>query len=203
MLKTINKTLNFLNRKEKIHGLVILLLISCMALLETLSVFSIMPFLAVLGNSEILEANPALNYILVKANYFGIYSVDNFLIFLGIISFIILVFSAVFRSFSQYLVNIFIETRRHTISLNLFAAYLRQPYEFFVNHHSGELSKSILAEVDQLIGLVFRPFFNMVANFLVFLVMLSLLVVVEPFVALLAVVVLGGLYSCVFLLIKS
>ena len=87
--------------------------------------------------------------------------------------------------------------------MNLFASYLRQPYEFFINHHSGELSKSILAEVDQLIGIVIRPFFNMVANALVFLVMLTLLVVVEPIVALFAVVVLGGLYSCVFLIIKS
>ena len=43
----------------------------------------------------------------------------------------------------------------------------------------------------------------MVANALVFLVMLTLLVVVEPIVALFAVVVLGGLYSCVFLIIKS
>jgi ATP-binding cassette, subfamily B, bacterial PglK len=203
MINTLNKTLNFLNKKEKIHGLVILLLISCMALLETLSVFSIMPFLAVLGNSEMLESNPILNYIFVRASFFGIHNTENFLILLGIMSFVILISSAVFRSFSQYFVNIFIETRRHTISLNLFAAYLRQPYEFFVNHHSGELSKSILAEVDQLIGIVIRPFFNMVANALVFLVMLTLLVILEPIVALLAVAALGGLYTCVFLLIKS
>ena len=82
MINTLNKTLSFLNRKEKIHGLVILLLISCMALLETLSVFSIMPFLAVLGNSDILESNPVLNYIFLKASLLGIQSTENSLFFL-------------------------------------------------------------------------------------------------------------------------
>lgn len=202
-MTTLTKTIALLTSRERKHGLLVLLLVMGMALLETVGVASVMPFLAVLGNPEMLDTNPILSKLFTFSKSIGIRTPDDFLITLGFGAFLLIVVSALYRIITHYIMNRYIEMRRHSIGSRLLENYLRQPYAFFLDRHSGEMSKAILSEVDQLIGNVFRPAFSMFASSIVLFAITALLLIVNFWLALLAVSILGGLYALVFLTLKN
>jgi ABC-type multidrug transport system fused ATPase/permease subunit len=197
------KALSMLTKKEKKNGIYILMLCIGMALAEAIGVASIMPFLAVLGSPEMINSNPILNLLYTYTAKIGIESPDDFLFILGIFSFIVILVSAAFRTYTQYRTNLYIELLRHNIGMRLLESYLRHPYSFFINTNSDELTKIVLSEVGGLITYVFRPFVNMASYGFVLVAILGLLVIIDPFLAILLGSLLGGLYAIVFVIIKK
>ena len=202
-MTTLKKAIALLTPHERKRGLLVLVLVMGMALLETAGVASVMPFLAVLGNPEMLHTNPILSTLYIYAQSIGISTPDDFLIALGLGAFALIIVSAVYRIITHYVMNRYIEMRRHSIGTRLLENYLRQPYAFFLNRHSSDMSKTILSEVDQLIGNVFRPAYSMFASSLVLIAITALLLMVNLWLTLLAVSILGGLYALVFLSLKQ
>jgi ATP-binding cassette, subfamily B, bacterial PglK len=150
-----------------------------------------------------IKTNPILSHIFVYAQGFGIRTADGFLIILGLSSFGLIILSALYRTLTHHAMNRYIEMLRHSIGSRLLETYLRQPYAFFLDRHSGELSKTILSEVDQVVGGVYRPLFSMVAYSLTLIAITGLLLLVNPWLALLAAGLLSGLYALVFSLLKQ
>lgn len=165
-----------------------------MALFEVIGVSSIVPFLSVLANPEMVRNNATLAFVY---NYLGFSSTYDFLLFLGIVAFCLLLTAAVIRSLGQYVLMTFTQMRRHSIGARLFETYLRHPYEYHLNQHSSDLSRGVLSEVDQVIGTVFQPAANMMANSFTLIAIVALLVLIDPWVALFA----GGLLMVVYMLI--
>jgi len=202
-VNTLIKSVALLTPHERKRGLLVLVLVMGMALLETAGVASVMPFLAILGNPEMLHTNFILRTLYTHAQSLGIGTPDDFLIVLGLGAFALIIVSAVYRTITHYAMNRFIEMRRHSIGRRLLEIYLRQPYSFFLDRHSGDMSKAILSEVDQLIQNVIRPAYNMVAYSLVLVTITALLLTVNPLLALLAAGLIGGLYALVLLAFKK
>lgn len=202
-MKTLKKVIALLTSRERKRGVLVLLLVMGMALFESVGVASVMPFLAVLGDPELIHSNAILNLFYMRAHSFGITTSEDFLIILGVGAFVLLMVSSVYRAFTHYVMNHYIEMRRHSIGVRLLETYLRQPYAFFLGRHSSDMSKTILSEVDQLIGNVIRPAYNMVAYSFVLIAITVLLFVADPYLALLAASLLGGLYLAVFLGLKN
>lgn len=192
----LGKVLFLLSRREKRRGATVLGMVMVMALLETAGVASVMPFLSVLTNPDIIETNPYLGRVYAMLD---VGSVDAFLGVLGISIFCLLIFSALFRTLTHFAMNRFIEMRRHSVSARLLETYLRQPYAFFLDRHSGDMAKNILSEVDQLVARVFRPGMMMVAYSVVMVSLVTLLVVVNPRLAAVVAVVIGALYGLIYI----
>ena len=107
-MKTLKKTLSLLTPNEIRRGIIVLLLVVGMALLETVGVASVMPFLAVLGNPEMINTNPILIWLFSITKGFGIKSADSFLILLGLGAFLLIVVSASYRIVTHYIMNRYI-----------------------------------------------------------------------------------------------
>ena len=198
-MPTIRKILFLLTSRERRRGALVLGMVIVMALLETAGVASVMPFLSVLGNPEVVHTNQVLSTVYQGL---GFESVDTFLMALGAAAFVVIVFSAVFRPLTHYAVNRFIEMRRHSIGERMLETYLRQPYSFFLDRHCGDLAKNILSEVDQLIGNVFQPGMLMIAYSVVILSIVGLLLSISPLMTMGVAVVIGGMYALIYLLVR-
>ena len=120
-LLLIKKSLSFLNKAEKLTGIKVLFLVVGMAIFEIIGIASIMPFLTILGDQGMIYENEYLALMYDFSKTIGVISTNDFLIFLGIGSFSLIIISAVYRTITQYYMNKFIEMRRHEIGLNLFA----------------------------------------------------------------------------------
>lgn len=197
---TVRDVLGLLSPGERRRGGLVLATMVVMAFIETLSVASVIPFLAVLGNPALVRTNEHLAWLMAVG---GFDSADDFLFALGVAGFLVVVGASLFRAFAQYIMFRFVNMRRHTIGARLLQAYLRQPYEFFLRRNPAELSKLVLSEVDQLIQNVYRPGMQMLAYGMAALVLAGFLVVLDP---LLAGIVAGGLaltYGAVYLAVRS
>lgn len=196
MRETITRFLSLLTPRERRRGLVVLAMMLLLALLETAGVASIMPFLAVLGNPEMVEANPALAWAYERG---GFETVDSFLMALGIGAFLLIVISALFRIVTLYAINRFTHMRRYSIGVRLLDIYIRQPYPFFLDKNSADLSKNILSEVDSLTMQVIRPGMNVISYGLVALILIGFLILLDPLVALVVTVGMVGAYGAIYL----
>ena len=196
-MKTLKRAILLLTPIEQRKAMVVLLLVMGMAILETIGVASIMP-LAVMGNPDMLNTNNLfLNKLYNASRNFGVNSPDEFLIALGLTAFVIIVFSSIYRSVTQYIMNRFIEMRRHSIGAsarNIFKTTLL----FFLDRNSNDMTKNVISEVDQLIGNVFRPALYMVSYIIVMITLATLLLIINPWIAMLAAGLMGLLYSVVF-----
>ena len=163
-MKTFKKIIELLTAQEKHRIILLLLLFVGLAFFEFAGLASIIPFLALLGNPEVINSNSLLSSLWIIAQNYNIDTTDKFLVALGLASFLLVMFAAVYRGVAQYYINYSIEIIRHGISKRVLEIYLHQPYEFFLNRHSGELTKTILSEVDNVIERVVRPTILMISN---------------------------------------
>ena len=119
-----------------------------------IGVASILPFMAVLTNPSIVETNFFLNSMFEFSKIIGIENNQQFLFALGILVFITLLLSLLFKAVTTYFQVRFVMMREFSIGKRLVEGYLRQPYSWFLNRHSADLGKNILSEVGQVISLV-------------------------------------------------
>lgn len=200
MLTNLKKLWSILTAEEQRKSLVMLVLITLMAFMETVGVVSIMPFLAVLARTEVIFENPYLHW---AYQYFGFHQPKDFMQALGLFSIAMVVGSSIFKTITQHLVNRFVFFLRHYISARLLERYLHQPYEFFLKYNSSILSKNVLSEVDQLQGGLIHPVVQMLAQGAVVLAVLTLLFVYNPINALAIIAVVGTLYGAIYLLVRK
>jgi len=183
-------------------GLLIIMMI-IVALLDMIGVVSILPFVSILTNPSLIDTNLILNTMFKTSNIFGIETDQQFFIALGILVFVFLMIALIFKSISTYLQLRFTHMFAYSLSKRLFEGYLNQPYSWFLSRHSADLGKTILSEVNQVISLGVKPLIELISNSMVVIALVTLLLVVDPKLALIVGLVLGGFYIVVFYFAKS
>lgn len=197
------KLASLFSKDERRSFFYLLVMVIGLAAFEALGVASVIPFLSVLGDPTLIESNRILRKIFEKTKDFGITNKSDFLIFLGCVSFFSIVFSAIYKSIVQYFLAKNVETFRHLLSIRQLTHILEQPYELMFANHSATIVKTVLSETDQLIALIIYPIINMVTSIFVFIGLATVLLLVNPWLALLAICVLGGLYILVYHIFKN
>lgn len=200
MLKIVTDTLQCLTQSERRTGLVVLALMIFMAFFEVIGVASIMPFLGVLANPQLIDTQPLLARIYTLS---GVESREDFLVLLGIAAFLLQIFTAAVRSFSLYAQNRFTQNCRHTLACRLLEGYLRQPYEFFLNRHTGDMGKNILSEVDTFVDRSLVPISYAVSSSLVLVAMAGLLIYVDPKATLLVAASISAIYFALYRIVSG
>ena len=202
MLK-LKKIFDIFSLQEKKQAFYLFLLILIMAFFDVLGVASIMPFISVLANPKLIETNNILAYLYFKSNFFGVNTINQFLFFLGIAVFILLLTSLSVRAITYYAQIRFALMREFTISKKLTESYLRQPYTWFLKKHSADLSKNVLSEVSQVIDKTIVPIINLLVNSIVALALFILLIIIDLKLALSITLIFGLSYACIFLFTKK
>lgn len=189
-----------LDAREKRYAFVTLGVVIVGALSSALMVGSIMPFLSVLAEPSRIETQPMLAWAYER---FGFQSAYEFLAALGLASFVVIVLASAVQIAKTYAVFRFSMMRMHTISYRLMHKYLHQPYEFFLNRHSGELGTRILAESRELVLQFLRPAAELVAAVATVLAIVALLLWIDPVVSSIVFLVLGALYGGIYTLTRQ
>ena len=202
-MDALKKIFDILDPAEQKKAFFLLFLILVMAFLDMLGVASILPFIAVLANPQLVETNIFLNYIYQASSTIGVNSVKQFLFVLGFSVFLFLMFSLTFRGFTHYVQVRFALLQEYNISKRLVEGYLHQPYKWFLNQHSADLGKGILSEVNLIIYQSILPMINLVSQIALSLAILVLLVITDPTLALSVGFFLSLSYGAVFYSVKK
>ena len=199
MIKTLLKTLRILSPTERLRGAMLIGLMATLAAIEVAGVASIAPFLALMGNPTIFETNPYLNQIY---HFFGYTSSQRFLVALAGFSLGVLIFVAALRTLVYFAIYRYGNMRRHAIGMRLMKRYLDQPYAFFIQRNSSDLSKTILSEVDALIDNAIHPILLLFSYSFVLIALVIFLLVIDPVLTIIVSTVIGSVYAVVFGLLR-
>ncbi len=198
---TIYKKIWFvLTTHEKKRALLLFFLMITMAIFEVLGVGSVMPFLSVLGNQDSIQTN---EYLFKVYSFFSFNSNKSFLIFLGVSALVILLLSAVIRTLTYHALFRFSNMRRHSIGQKLLKKYLQQPYKFFLNRNSSDVTKTILSETDILIEQVIVPAVRLVTYSVVTIFLVLFLFIIDPLLALILASIFGCFYIFMYLTVRQ
>ena len=178
-------------------------MITMMALLDMLGVASILPFVAVLTNPSLIETNFILNKMYQILNSLGMQTNQEFLFVLGLLVFVLLIFSLSFKALTTYVQVRFVAMREHSIGKKLIEGYLGQPYTWFLSRNSAEIGKTILSEVGQIVGSGIGPLFEILSKGMMSILIIILLILVDPKLALIVGLSIGSAYLLTFYLVSN
>ena len=202
-MQNFKKLLYLLTSYELRRAMLLLGMILFMAFLDMLGVASIMPFIAVLTNPNLVETNEILNNAYEFSSIFGVETNQQFLFVLGIFVFILLIISLAFKALTNYAQVRFARMREYSVGKRLLEGYLHQPYSWFLNRHSAELSKTILSDVSLVISKGFAPLMILITQSAVTIALFILLIIVDLKLTLIIITTFSLAYGLIYKLNKN
>lgn len=200
MIKIIKKIFDLLTPRERFVLYMILLASIVTATVDVAGILSIMPFIGVVANPELVQTNPWLNRVYT---FLGFQSTNRFLFFLGVIVLLFLIINNLFKMLFSWVQLRYGNMRQYSLSKRLLERYLSQPYIFFLNRNTSELSRNILSVVGSVISGVLQPCMSLIEKTVGSLFILIMLVIINPGLAITTSVVLGTIYAFIYLCIRK
>jgi ATP-binding cassette, subfamily B, bacterial PglK len=199
-LKTeFGKVWQLLNKKERRQLSMVSGLHTFSGLVDMLGVISIMPFLSVASNSEILQSNTYLQEI---KNWVNV-SDKQFLILLGVLSLMTLLLNQIVRLGSGW----YSQFVSHRIWWNLhnrmFRYYLNQSYMYHLEHSGNALLEKLQVRINAVVAGVIQPYFLILSSLFSTLFTISLLFWIEPLMTVTLLGIITLFYLLIFQKLKS
>ena len=166
-----------------------------MAVLEVVNVSAIAPFLSLASDPAMVEQNVVLSFLYET---FGFSSVNRFLVAAGIGVFALMLLSNAWSALTIWAQLRLVWSWNHQLSVRLLRRYLYQPYSYFLSRNTAELSKNLLSEVHRVTGSMISPVILALGRTVVVIGIVAVLIVMNPVLALLVTVVVGGSYAAVY-----
>ncbi len=171
MIKTINKVFQILKLKKSLKFYLILFLATFIGLFEVAGVVSIMPFISLVSNPDIIYTN---KYFFSLFKFLNISEI-NFIIFFGFIVFGLMIINTSLNILFSYVLFKFVYGRFKFISNDLFKKYINQNYEKILEKNTYYISKVLNIELITLIDGPFVSLMNLISrSIIIFLISLTL-----------------------------
>ena len=184
-----------LTYKEARKFMVLLVAIVLMGIFELVGIASIMPFMQLVSQPEAIENNPLLGEVYA---FFEFDSEKQFLIALSFAVLALLTIANLLTVFTLWLQHKFAWDSAHSLATRLLEKYLHQPYSFFLKQNSSELSKQILSDTTELARGFLLSIAVLVARAVVAVAIFSLLLLVNPWLAITMFAVFGSIYAVMY-----
>lgn len=195
----IRKLLSILDRRERWKLALLLVLATFSGLAQVVGVGSIMPFVSVLTNPDIIQENALLRS---AHDVVGSPGTNAFLTMLGAGVLAAFVLSNGLIAFTQWYTFRFARWNQYRLSRRLLEAHLRKPYIYHLQHNSADAGKNILVEAHTFTHQLMIPALQAVAFGVSALFITVFLVWLSPLAAAIVVGVVGGAYGFVYLAIR-
>jgi len=202
-MQILKKLLFLLSLHERKNAIFLMGMVLVLAMLEMIGVVSILPFMAVLMNPDLIDTNIVLNTAFKTSNVLGVETKKNFLFLLGVFVFLIFIITLTFKFLTFYVQLRFTSSLNYKIAKRFMEGYLHQPYSWFLNRHSADLGKNILSEVSVVISQGMTPMINLIKQSVVATALIIMLVFVDPILTLVVGLTFSLAYSFIYVFIKK
>jgi len=165
-----------LNFREKIKGMILLLMVLLGTFLEVLGIGSLLPLVTLLSRPESIQETSYLREL-----YESIHpsSINEFVILCLVAVLAIYILKNAFLFFTAYIQGRFLYSHYFRLSSRLFRVYLLNPYSFHLKRNSSELLRNLQA-IGKVIEGVFYPLIVLITEATVIIGLLVFLVWVDP-----------------------
>jgi len=195
-MTVINKIRFILSPKERKGFARLTLTVLGMGLLEVIGVASILPFMQLVADTDMIMRNDTMRAI---TEFFGFTRSRQVIIAAGIGVISLVILSNLFTVFATWLQHRTAWTLIHQLSQRLLAGYLHRPYKFFLETPSSETTAYILSEVNSFAQGVVVPLVEIIGRLAVAFILFGLLLWVDTKIAIIMFGALGAAYGIIYL----
>jgi len=179
-LNFITKLSELFDKKEKRQFFFIMLAVLIMSLFQALGVASILPFISLVMDHEIIFRSEKLKWLF---NFFHFQNTQSFIIALGFLMVAVIIIGNLVSAWAIYLKSRFVWRKSHDLSTSLLKKYLSLPYSFFLTSNTADLGKNILVEVQMLTRGFLIPIFEIIIDLVLASLIVLVLLIMKPLVA--------------------
>jgi ATP-binding cassette, subfamily B, bacterial PglK len=196
LISTYRKLFTLLDPTERRRFWLLAGIMLLVATAEIVGMSAVLVLLNVLADPAAIEKSRKLSWLY---STFGFTTPFGFQVALAALALCVVMIGLAIKAGGTYATIRYSTMRGSSISSRLLAAYLSQPYPWFLERNSAELEKNVLNEVDGLVSRVILPCLRLMANGLLVLAILGFLMLVDPMVTLFSGGVLGLGYGLIYL----
>lgn len=185
----------FLDKRQRRWVLGLLSLGILSSVLEVLGVGSIMPFFAILANTEATLGNQTIERIMT---HLGFVDRQQLLIAMGLGVFVLFSLSLALKVTLLILNERFVHFFTHQLSSKMLSTYLSQSYAWRMERNSNKLAKNVLSEVDLISTMNIDPILTMGSAMISIILLIGLIIFIDFQLALVTLFVLGGAFFIIY-----
>ncbi len=196
MIRTVGRALALLDAADRRKVAWVTTAAAAGAIVQTLVILSLMPFIILLTNPELFDTQPQVRTV---ARLLGVESYATFVMLLGVATAGVLTLGNLFVAGEHMLTFRFVARLTHRTTARVLRQVLAQPWEQISRHHSAALADVVVSQVERVTGEVIGSAMALVSQLAVLLFIVLMLLVVNPLTTLAA---LGGLVVAYLLLYR-
>ena len=200
MLKIIIEFFSLLTPSQRRRFYTLQILVIFMTFAEVASIFSITPFMAIVGDPSLLEKEGFLGMLYIRSNLGDPY---QFIFYLGFIVLVILIISALISIFITWRLAMFANKIGVEIGDRLYSHYLNQDWLFHSTGNSANMTKTISTETIRLVNDFLLPLLYMNARLFLTLFIVIILFLYDPIVLIIFLIVFSLAYTIIFKLART
>lgn len=200
MLNVIKEIFSLLSssQRKKFYALQILVII--MSLTELVGIASIAPFLALVGDKDLLYKEGIYSTLFHLS---GLNDPVSFIFIAGIAVLISLTFSSVISMFTTWRISIYASRVGANLANRLYTYYMNQNWEFHANTSSAQLTKQISTESRRISDGLINPLMQMNARIVLSVLIAISIIIYNPIVALVGLLIFLIAYLVLFKLVRK
>jgi ABC-type multidrug transport system fused ATPase/permease subunit len=179
-------------QRHKLSALLLLMLL--VALLETLGIGLLMPYLGVINSPELISNN---QYLRATYNFLGFKTTNSFIFAASIALILLFILKNGVYILQQYIQSRQLLRLQIDIETRLMSSYLHREYLFFTEKNPAELYQNI-RNVSGVIGLIYTPALTIATEFIVLLLIGLFLLMIQPWITLIAIITSAALAYTIY-----
>lgn len=196
MIRFAKALFSLFSSDDKQFLLFLLFMMVLTAIIELMGIGSLFPYIKILGDQAIIHQNHMLATIY---HYFSFTDNNHFLIFVGVMIFIMILFKGLMSCLNNYFQSKFTYQLNNRLADYCLRSYLRIPYGESLDRNSSVLSKHLLVDVGYAASIM-TSVLTMLTDIIVAMALIGLMIWADPILVTMVVVV---LCSFLWLTVKS
>ena len=199
MLKVIIELFSLLTPSQRKRFYVLQVLILIMTFIEILSIASIVPFMALVGDPSVLERDNLLATVYLKYNF----ETYEFIFYLGVIVLISLTVASIVSIYITWRIAMFPPRIGTEIAHRLFSYYLDQDFLFHTKGSSSKLTKKISNESRRVSDQILTPLIYANARIVLVFFIILIMFLYDPLVLISALTIFISAYFILFKFVRT
>ena len=199
MLKVIIELFSLLTPSQRKRFYVLQVLIVIMTFIEILSIASIVPFMALVGDPSVLERDNLLATVYLKYNF----ETYEFIFYLGVIVLISLTVASIVSIYITWRIAMFPPRIGTEIAHRLFSYYLDQDFLFHTKGSSSKLTKKISNESKRVSDQILTPLIYANARIVLVFFIILIMFLYDPLVLISALTIFISAYFILFKFVRT
>ncbi len=200
MISILKDLFDVLTAKQRKRLITMQLFLLGISILELAGVTSIAPYIAVVMDPGLIRENDILR------NLYEAYSFETdrqFLIYLGMLVLLFVLVGNIFSIIVTWVITKYSQYTGQEFAVRLYRYFLHSPYSFHVENNSSELMSKISMETNRVTFHVIYPLMKINVKLITVVLILTGLVLLDPYLAVIAATVLIGSYLLIYSMVKT